>query len=101
MQFTISSDEHGIRAVLTGRFTFQDHAVFSGLVTAIHSARGTRVAIDLGAVEFIDSAGLGMLLVANDACKKTGLEFIAQNPKGQVLRTLQVASMGSIFKINS
>jgi anti-anti-sigma factor len=101
MQYTISSDDQGVSAVLTGRFTFQDHAVFRGLVTTIQSARGKRVSIDLGAVEFIDSAGLGMLLVANDACKKAGLEFIAQNPKGQVLRTLEVASMGSIFKIKS
>jgi anti-anti-sigma regulatory factor len=42
-----------------------------------------------------------MLLVANDACRKAGLEFIAQSPKGQVQRTLEVASMGSIFKIQS
>jgi anti-anti-sigma factor len=99
MQYTVTPDDQGLQATLTGRFTFQDHGVFRGLVAAIQTARGQRVAVDLSAVEFIDSAGLGMLLVANDACKKAGLAFIAQKPKGQVLRTMQVASIGSILTI--
>jgi anti-anti-sigma factor len=99
MQYTILPDDQGFRAVLTGRFTFQDHAVFRGLVGAIQTARGQRVAIDLEGVEFIDSAGLGMLLVANDACKKAGLDFVTQKPQGQVRRTMEIAAMGSIFTI--
>jgi anti-anti-sigma factor len=99
MQYTISPDDQGLSATLLGRFTFQDHGVFRGLIDAIQSAKGRRVAVDLSAVDFIDSAGLGMLLVANEACKKAGLEFIANRPKGQVLRTLEVTSMGAIFKI--
>ncbi len=99
MQYTIRPDAQGFVAILSGRFTFQDHATFRGLIGAVQSASGTRVALDLSAVEFIDSAGLGMLLVANDACKKAGLEFVAQKPRGQVLRTMEVSSMGSIFKI--
>jgi anti-anti-sigma factor len=73
--------------------------MFRGVIGAIQTANGKRVSVDLSGVEFIDSAGLGMLLVAHDACKKSGLEFIAKSPKGQVLRTLQIASMGSVFKI--
>jgi anti-anti-sigma factor len=99
MQYTIIPDNQGFSAVLTGRFTFQDHAAFRGLVGAIQSAHGQRVAIDLSGVEFIDSAAIGMLLVANDACKKAGLDFVAQKPKGQVKRTLEIASLESIFTI--
>ncbi len=101
MNYSIATDDQGLRASLSGRFTFQDHAVFRNLLGAIQTAKGVRVAMDLGSVEFIDSAALGMLLVANDACRKAGLTFIAEHPNGQVRRTLEISAMGSIFQIKS
>lgn len=99
MQHTLVVDTEGLRASLTGRFTFQDYPDFRRLLNAIEATTGRRVAVDLEALEFIDSAALGMLLIANDACKKAGLSFLVQHPKGQVYRTLEIAAMGSIFQI--
>jgi anti-anti-sigma factor len=99
MKYSLATDAQGLRATLSGRFTFQDHAVFRGLLGAIQAATIGPVTVDLGEVDFIDSAALGMLLVANDACRKAGLTLIAQHPKGQVRRTLEISAMGSIFQI--
>jgi anti-anti-sigma factor len=101
MNYTVATDEQGLRAALSGRFTFQDHAVFRDLLGVIETAKGVRVAMDLASVEFIDSAALGMLLMANDACRKAGLTLIARHPTGQVRRTLEIAAIGSIFQIQS
>jgi anti-anti-sigma factor len=99
MKYALSTDEHGLHATMSGRFTFHDHTVFRGLLEAIHGATVGCVTVDLGGVEFIDSAALGMLLLANDACQKVGLKLVAQHPNGQVRRTLDIAAMGSIFQI--
>ena len=104
MQFTLVEDEKGILAALNGRFTFQDHAAFRGLLNAIasakpNSAQAGTVALDIKALEFIDSAAIGMLLMANDASKKAGLRFVVRSPQGQVRRTLETASLATIFPI--
>jgi anti-anti-sigma factor len=100
MKYSLSTDEQGLRATMNGRFTFQDHALFRGLLEAIEAATSGCVTVDLGGVEFIDSAALGMLLLANDACTKVGLKLVAEHPNGQVRRTLEIAAMGSIFQIH-
>jgi anti-anti-sigma factor len=99
MHYTILAAENGLTASLNGRFTFADHQAFRALVAAIERAAGSQVALDLASLDFIDSAALGMLLVANDACRKGGQTMIVRHPKGQVRRTLEISAMHAVFQI--
>ena len=48
---------------------------------------------------FIDSAGLGMLLLARDEGKRKNLDVCLRRPRGQVKRMLEVARFDTMFTI--
>lgn len=84
---------------LSGRFTFTDYERFRPLLDAIKAASRTRHVLDLGKVDFIDSAALGMLLLAHEEARSRGSMLVLRRPQGQVWRTLQTAMLDTIFTI--
>ncbi len=84
---------------LAGNFTFQSHREFKeATVAAIDDAKTEEVILDFGNVEYIDSAGLGMLLLLNERIGSKKLSLI--NCKGTVKDVLQIANFNKIFTIN-
>lgn len=102
MQFRLISDRQDRHEIaLTGRFTFSDYSTFRTLLTQLEDSKSKQFVLDLGEVEFIDSAALGMLLIAHDEAKKHHWTVVLRRPLGQVKRTLEIASMSSLFTIES
>jgi anti-anti-sigma factor len=90
----------GITTVqLSGRFTFGDHSSFRKLIEEIRSHGPDTCVLDVAGVEFIDSAGLGMLLLARDEGEKTNTVMILRGAQGQVKRMLEVARFDTLFKL--
>jgi HptB-dependent secretion and biofilm anti anti-sigma factor len=52
-----------------------------------------------GPVQEVDSAGLGMLLLARDEAKKNNRELILKGPCGQVKRMFGVTKFDTLFSI--
>jgi len=57
--------------------------------------------VDLADVEFIDSAGLGMLLLARDEISKKSSSLTLKSPQGQVQRMFSVARFEQMFDIHN
>jgi anti-anti-sigma factor len=57
--------------------------------------------IDLSKLEFIDSAGLGMLLIARDEAKKAGRNLTLRGPQGQVKRTFSATKFDTLLTIKT
>ncbi|PCJ36363.1 MAG: anti-anti-sigma factor [Alphaproteobacteria bacterium] len=57
--------------------------------------------VDLADVEFIDSAGLGMLLLARDEISKKSSSLTLKSPQGQVQRMFSVARFEQMFDIDN
>ena len=57
------------------------------------------IKIDLSELQFIDSSGLGMLLLANQNAKTEGAELILARPEGQVAKVFMHLSFHSLFTI--
>ena len=70
MNYTTEQSGDTIKVELNGRFTFGDHSGFRKLIDEIRSQSAEVQILDLSGVEFIDSAGLGMLLLARDEGEK-------------------------------
>lgn len=57
--------------------------------------------VDLSGLEFVDSAGLGMLLILKDELSKNSATLILKAPAGQVEKMLQVSHFDRMFEIES
>ena len=90
MQFQINSEK--TQALMTGDLTFADHASFKALIGSLLEGRGSPIVIDLSELDFIDSAGLGMLLLIRDEANKAARKLVLRGPIGQVKRMFGVTN---------
>lgn len=85
---------------LHGRFVFESHRAFRGAVERAVRETGETIDVDLAAVEHLDSAGLGMLLVLNDKARAVGKRVALSNSQGEVRDLLDVTRMERNFVIS-
>ncbi len=97
MQFNFGSNDTSVS--LSGELTFTDHAAFLELSARLFGTTAKSVVIDLSKLEFIDSAGLGMLLIARDEAKNKSRDLVLRGPLGQVKRMFQVTKFDSLFTV--
>ena len=80
-------------------FTFDDANRFNKMLLGCADNDCPVVAMDLCKTEFMDSAGLGMLLLARDTVEKMGKSIILLNPQGYVKKLFTMSRFGEIFTI--
>jgi|GEM_PF-3584139 len=67
------SDQDGARVyALSGGLVFDAHRDFHGVMRGLREDTAEAVTLDLSRVDKLDLAGLGMLILAQEACEKTG-----------------------------
>jgi anti-anti-sigma factor len=65
---------------------------------ALHQQHSTTV-VDLEHVDFIDSAGLGVLVAAQRAAGRSGQDFVVRSPSRAVRKVVDLASVEEITKV--
>lgn len=98
MEYALKDTGGEVRVVMSGRFTFADVGPFKDMIGHIKDAKGRRFIIDVGAIAFIDSAAMGMLLMARDAAGNEGVPLALAGAQGQVKRILDVAKFNTLFE---
>lgn len=84
---------------LSGKLTFSDNASFKVILDQM-SEGGIRDCIfDLGSLEFVDSTGLGMLVLAHDTAGENGFTVRLRDARGHVRALLDRAEFSSIMAI--
>ena len=101
MQYEIRSAPGVTTVDIRGRLCFSDHALFREVIGAFDRPAGERLIFDLGALEFIDSSGLGMLIIARDEAKKRQLAFEIENVRAEVKRLMDMARFDRHFTIRA
>lgn len=86
-------------AVFSGRLTFVDANTFHEVTDAIRQSEHAQWAFDFSALEFIDSAGLGMLLMARDVVSDLGKRLVVHHAQGQVHKALTLARFQDLIQI--
>lgn len=82
-----------------GRFTYSDHTSFRAILGAIGAHAAGKVVFDFAPLEFIDSAGMGMLLLANDTARKAGISLVLRGATGQVERLFVGQKFATLFTV--
>ncbi|WP_028453449.1 STAS domain-containing protein [Chitinilyticum aquatile] len=98
MQATMQQDGNKAVITLRGSFTFEVHREFKQVTnSALERNDITAIDLDLGEVDYMDSAALGMLLLLNERCN--GRKITLLNCKGTVRSVLDIANFSKIFEI--
>lgn len=84
---------------LSGTLTMDDHVEFRSLLSDVSRRQPKHCAVDLSELDSIDSAGIGMLLIASEEAKKSSWTFSIDNPVGHVRRVLELADLAKIVTI--
>ncbi len=99
MEFIQEPTSDGVVISLRGSFTFKDHHGFRAVLDALAAARGGRRLLDLSRVDFLDSAALGMLLIAEDETSRANGKLVLRNPSVQIARLFELSAMDTLFNI--
>lgn len=82
-----------------GRFTFSDHKEFKNILGLLADNTIKSIVLHFNGVEFIDSAALGILLLARDESLKNAKSLIITNPVGQVKKMFEISKFYELFMI--
>lgn len=84
---------------LSGELTFSRYKEFQEIMKSAAGSGKKSCIIDLSAVQSIDSAGIGMLLFANDESKQTDIVLTLRNPRGEVKTVLEHTKIDEVIRV--
>jgi len=99
VKYEIIDEEAGPALILREQLTFADRDLFDGLIDKLLARGKRRVAVDLSGLEYMDSAGLGMLLTLRDRAERASADVLIRNPQAEVRELLVLACFDSLFTI--
>lgn len=99
MHYRREDSQERLAFYLEGRLEFSDHDRFREIINATDAARPQHCVLDLGGLEAIDSAGLGMLVIASEASEKGGWSLELHNARNQVRRMLELTDFGQVLAV--
>lgn len=82
-----------------GKLTFSDGTHVLKLIDELEASSISDCSIDLSELDSIDSSGLGMLLLVNNAAKDFGKNVCLSGAKGQVQKMLELSKFSEIVPI--
>jgi anti-sigma B factor antagonist len=101
LQITERQVEPDITVVeLTGRLALgRESQRIESLVEELVRKGTQRVIVDMTGVEYIDSAGIGMIALASGKLKEIGGKLAIVAAEGRVLQLLNLTQMNTIVKV--
>lgn len=99
MKYEITDDEAGPTLMLRDQLTFADREVFDAVIDKLLARQRPRMQVDLSQLDYMDSAGLGMLLTLRDRAERAGADVVLRRPKSEVRELLVLACFDTLFTI--
>lgn len=98
MEIMTHTENGALNASMQGKFTFSDNAAFRDVLQRIGANDVKQVIFNMERLSFVDSAALGMLLLARDEADKHKKQLLLHGVNGQVRRVFEMARFGQFFK---
>ena len=100
MEYSVKSDSRGSVFNLRGDLKFSDSSVVRTMIGEIKNSAERSIALDLSGLSSIDSAGLGMILLMNDAASDAGKSFSVGKASEQVKKMFDISKFGDLMTIS-
>lgn len=97
--FTLSAERHqeGVLVRIAGPLDLRTRPQLESFGREVLSPRPQRIDLDVGRVEFIDSAGISALISIRSAATKSGFGFRLMNPTPAVRQTIERVGLASLL----
>lgn len=95
----IANDEFNV--ALKGQFTYADNQKFKAIIDSMQKGGIRQINLNFAQVDFIDSAGLGMMLLLRDLCQNRHIPISIQSAGGQVERIFMISKFDQLFTFRS
>ena len=98
MNYKMTNLKNGKEVLISGSFTFRDHDTFFEIVSMIKTGYEKRVVLDMSECEFLDSAALGMLVIAHDEAVAKKVNLVIKGVQGKVKDVLYAARFDTLYE---
>ncbi|TAJ33466.1 MAG: anti-sigma factor antagonist [Nitrospirae bacterium] len=101
MHITERSIRGGTVLMLSGEFNFTGRRTFNDAVKKAWAANCPHLLVNLEGVAFLDSAALGLLAIANQACQEKQCRMSLIKPQPYVAEVLKLANIQKMIPIHA
>src|ERR1700733_6500009 len=99
LEIAESVREDVVILTLKGRLTLGESNIVREKIAQLAAAGKNKVVVDLGAVEYIDSTGLGILVICFTSLKKQGGALKLVNPNKRNVELLLLTKLHTVFEV--
>ena len=93
------SKKNDLIIFIKDNLTFRDYLLFNKIIELIQSKQYNTIFIDMKDCTFVDSAGLGMFVLANDEAQKSKTKIEIKNLNERVKELFYAARFDTIYNI--
>ena len=97
MKYRIEDTTKGQEIVMDGSFTFRDHDTFFEIISLIKSSKDKRLTFNLAGCDFIDSAALGMFVIASDEASVKDMTLVIKAATGRIKDVMFAARFDNLY----
>lgn len=97
MEYKVIDTDYGQEIWIEGVFTFRDQELFFEIVSLIKNSKNKSLVLNLSKCEFIDSAALGMFVIANDEAAAKDMNLIIKGATGKVKDVMFAARFDNLY----
>jgi anti-anti-sigma factor len=95
---SLRHDRHRLLFACRGALTYTSYEMFRPMLDAVDGHRDGEVVLDFGGLDFLDSNGLGMLLVLKDKASARGSRVRLVNVPPRVDQVLTTTGMRQMLE---
>jgi len=99
MEYLRDNDGSVCNVILNGEFSFSDHNSFREIFSVFTDSSINQVNFNIKGLTFVDSAALGLFLLARDEAAKGGKSLRIISPQGQVKKMLEISRFYELFDV--
>ena len=89
-----------VELTVSGTFDFDDHSTMRSAITELQDGDATAIQMNMAEVVSIDSAAIGLLLMAQDRLKKSGKTFSIKGAQGLAEKALRQAKVDEMIDMS-
>lgn len=97
MNYKTSNIKDGKEVLVSGSFTFRDHDTFFEIVAMIKTGYDKHIVLNMADCDFLDSAALGMLVIAHDEAVAKKVLLTIKGAQGKVKDVLYAARFDTLY----